>query len=110
MVRFKGRKVGAKLSVMYRFDERADIPAEFERIAAGDPATGGRDQMFNEASAAIVVSLAILPPATSAEAQDVPGCSTGSLCERKCHGNGVIPYVFPTIAACKAYRDSGTSL
>jgi hypothetical protein len=59
--------------------------------------------MFNKASAAIVVSCATLLPATFAEAQDVPGCRTGSRCDQKCHWNGVVPYQYPTIAACKAY-------
>jgi hypothetical protein len=57
---------------------------------------------MSKVSAAILVSLAILLPSV-AQAQDVPGCRIGSLCERKCHGNGVIPYLFPSIAACKAY-------
>jgi hypothetical protein len=56
--------------------------------------------MFNKASATILVSLAILLPATSAEAQDVPGCRIGSLCERKC--KDVVPWNYPTMKACKA--------
>jgi hypothetical protein len=51
---------------------------------------------------AVVIGLAILLP-TIAQAQDVPGCRTGSICDMKCHWNGVVPYQYPTIAACKAY-------
>jgi hypothetical protein len=55
--------------------------------------------MFRSMSA-VVVCLAILLPATFAEAQDVPGCRVGSLCERKC--KAVVPWNYPTMQACKA--------
>jgi hypothetical protein len=49
---------------------------------------------------AVVVAVAAT---TFAYAQDVPGCRNGSICDKKCHWNGVVPYQYPTIAACKAY-------
>jgi hypothetical protein len=54
--------------------------------------------MFSKMSALVI--LATLLPATFAEAQDVPGCRIGSVCEKKC--KGAIPRNYPNMAACKA--------
>jgi hypothetical protein len=49
---------------------------------------------------AILVGFVILLTAKFAEAQDVPGCRIGSVCEKKC--KDVVPWNYPTMAACKA--------
>jgi hypothetical protein len=55
---------------------------------------------YKGAFTATVASLTILLPTTFADAQDVPGCRIGSVCEKKC--KDVIPWNYPNMAACKA--------
>jgi hypothetical protein len=49
----------------------------------------------------IALPVLLIGANTAQAEQGVPGCR--NTCLTKCHGNGIVPYVFPSISACMAY-------